>query len=918
MAPQLSEERWRRLNAAFDKVIDCPPEERQALIDAETAGDPELRRELEEMLACDSQAARRIAGRIAGLAQLAAMGGEWAGRRVGPYRLIREIGRGGMGIVFEASRDDAEYRKTVALKLAPAWRGQPELLRRFREERQILAGLDHPNIARLLDGGTEDGIPYFVMELVEGVSLTEWLRGAPALRERLGLFQQVCAAVHYAHEGLVVHRDLKPANILVNREGVPKLLDFGIARLLAARPADESVTSGFRPWTPDFASPEQVRGEPITVRSDVYSLGLVLYELLCGERAQAADASSPAALDRSICEYEPPLPSVRAAARGDAALARQLRGDLDTIVAMAIAKDPRRRYGSAAALSADLDRYREGRPVEARPATPLYRLAKLLRRRRVALSAAALVMATAAAGALATVHQARRAERRFEQVRSLAKSFVFDVYDRIQYLPGATEARQAIVSTALRYLQSLRQDAAGDPTLSLELAEAYLRIGDVQGHPHLPSLHDTKGALASYSAARDLLAPLTGKPERRAELGMAQAELKRGLVQYQLGLGKDADDSLQRARAMTRRFTAPGSTDIEALQLAGDISSERALLAADRRDLQRGRRATEETVEIARRLSALQPASLPALDFLAAAQSSLGGLYRSAFDAQNSVRSYRESAATREEMVARQPWNTNYRRLLMISYGHVADALGTPRYSFGMNDLAGASGALAKASAIAEAMAREDPSNRTARLDLANVAFRMGDVFSGQPDRGRDALQAFEKSRRLLEGLLAVDPANEACRYQLLYVERRTGETLEQLGRNAEAARMLAAVMAQAPGFHDTKDARNARFYSLDAGIVLARIKARSGDPSAAALVDHAAEEAIALSPRLPNQRWNEACNYADIGRVFAQLGRNEEAVSWLGRSASVWRALQLPGPVESLRAAQLAAVEADLAKLRR
>jgi serine/threonine-protein kinase len=275
----------------------------------------------------------------------------------GAYRLVREIGRGGMGVVFEACRDD-EYRKTVALKVAPAWRDCETLGERLRHERQILAGLEHPNVARFLEGGSQDGVPYFAMEYVQGSPIGEFAQLRRwSVQARIELFRHVCAAVHYAHERLVVHRDLKPANILVTGEGVPKLLDFGIGKLLTPAPRDENTTAGMRLWTPDYTSPEQVRGGAVTTRTDVYLLGLVLHELLCGEKTQEADASSPLALDRSVCEIEPPPPSQSAAGRGDAALTRELRGDLDTIVAMALRKEPERRYGSAAALSEDLARY---------------------------------------------------------------------------------------------------------------------------------------------------------------------------------------------------------------------------------------------------------------------------------------------------------------------------------------------------------------------------------------------------------------------------------------------------------------------------------------------------------------------------------------------------------------------------------
>ena len=261
-------------------------------------------------------------------------------------------------------------------------------------------------------------------------------------------------------------------------------------------------------WTPDYTSPEQIRGRPVTVRTDVYSLGLILYELITGARAQSTDASSPLAMDRSICEVEPPPPSHQAAVRGDRALAKRLRGDLDTIVQTAIQKEPERRYESAAAFSEDLGRYLDGHPIVARPSTFTYRAGKLLRRHRAVAAATLLLAVSIVAGLVATVYQARRAERRFQQVRSLANAFVFDVHDRIEPLPGSTEARKMIVQTALTYLESLRSDIGNDQGLALELASAYEKIGNVQGNPLFRNLGDTSGALVSLTRAADLLRPL--------------------------------------------------------------------------------------------------------------------------------------------------------------------------------------------------------------------------------------------------------------------------------------------------------------------------------------------------------------------------------------------------------------------------
>jgi serine/threonine protein kinase len=390
------------------------------------------------------------------------------GARVGPYRVVSRLGRGGQGAVYLAERADQQYEKRVAVKIVPHGLGSELSHRLFRHERQILAGLDHPNIARLLDAGTtEQGFPYFVLEYVEGEPLDRYCdrRGLTTI-ERLRLFRTVCEAVQYAHRNLVVHRDLKPRNILVSAEGVPKLLDFGIAKLLQpGAPAARTVTAG-GVMTPDYASPEQIRFEPITTASDVYSLGVILYELLARRRPYRVKTLALLDLARAICEEEPPRPSVAAAQPSERGwsspeeqqaarrLARELRGDLDTIVMTALQKDPPRRFPSVEALSEDLRRYLEGLPVRARPEGSLYRAGKFVRRHKGGVAAAALVFLSLLAGLVATAWQARiadeqrrRAERRFADVRGLANSLLFEIHDAIEDLAGGDArpraARQA-------------------------------------------------------------------------------------------------------------------------------------------------------------------------------------------------------------------------------------------------------------------------------------------------------------------------------------------------------------------------------------------------------------------------------------------------------------------------------------------
>ena len=320
----MTDPRWRRIEQLFDQAADLDADQQRAFLERECGEDTDLRDKLQSLLSHDGTHGSRIAAVVEAAARLPSPEEtSFAGRRFGPYRIVRELGRGGMGIVFEAERDDGAFAKRVALKVATRAAYSPEFMYRFRDERQILARLEHPHIARLLDGGAaEDGVPYFAMEFVEGEPIHQYVaRHELDIPERLQLFLQVCDAVDYAHQNLVVHRDLTPRNILV-ADGSVRLLDFGISKLLDA--SDGGVTAGgLVPFTPDYGSPEQVRGEAVTTRTDVYALGLVLFEILTGARAQQVDTSSPAALERAICETAVPAPS--ASARGSSRTPRSCR-----------------------------------------------------------------------------------------------------------------------------------------------------------------------------------------------------------------------------------------------------------------------------------------------------------------------------------------------------------------------------------------------------------------------------------------------------------------------------------------------------------------------------------------------------------------------------------------------------------------
>ncbi len=526
MNAERDRERWQRVKQLLDEVIGLNAVDRSSFLERACAGDSELRREVESLLSSHEQAGTAFLKNPVVDLQAAAKASEpRSGRRIGVYQILEEIGRGGMGEVYRAVRADGQYTKEVAIKVVRGGGDSRPTLERFRNERQILASLDHPNIARLLDGGTdEDGAPYLVMELIEGTRIDTYCdEHKLTITERLRLFAHVCGAVQFAHQRLVIHRDIKPSNILVTRENVPKLLDFGIAKILDPTAGEQTTMT--QAMTPDYASPEQIRGEPITTASDVYSLGVVLYQLLTGRSPYPGATTSPHKLAQAVCETQPGRPSTVVVKRDLPAdgqentpeqisntregspgkLRRRLEGDLDDILLKALRKEAPRRYGSVEQFAEDIRRHLEGLPVVATKGSWRYRAEKFVQRHRVGIAAAAIVFVAVAGGVGATIREARiaaanarRAENRFNDVRHLANSLIFDVDKSIANLPGSTPARKMLVDDALQYLDTLANESKGDITLQRELAGAYQKLGGIQGNPFLPNLGESAAALASY------------------------------------------------------------------------------------------------------------------------------------------------------------------------------------------------------------------------------------------------------------------------------------------------------------------------------------------------------------------------------------------------------------------------------------
>jgi serine/threonine protein kinase len=400
--------RWRKIEDLFHQALEQPELERQLWLSKACAGDASLLGEVQSLLESDKSAASvSIREHVAGAATSAvrALDQPHLPRPVGPYRLLRQIGRGGMGTVYLAERADGQFEKQVAVKMVQPGLDTEFILARFRRERRVLARFDHRNIGRLLDGGTaSDGIPYFVMEYIDGDWITRYCDSKTlAVEERLRLFLRVCSAVHYAHLQFVVHRDLKPGNILVDSRGDPKLLDFGICKLLYRETSgDNHDTEASMRWlTPEYASPEQVRGEPVNIASDVYSLGAILYELMTGARPHVFPKITPQGVEQVVCQHEVRAPSDVVCQRSEK-LAARLRGDLDNIILQAMRKEPARRYPTVEQFAADIRNHLSDRPITARPDTFLYRSRKFVRRNRLWVGVLAALLIAFAAGLFST------------------------------------------------------------------------------------------------------------------------------------------------------------------------------------------------------------------------------------------------------------------------------------------------------------------------------------------------------------------------------------------------------------------------------------------------------------------------------------------------------------------------------------
>jgi non-specific serine/threonine protein kinase/serine/threonine-protein kinase len=660
--------------------------------------------------------------------------------QIGPYKIEKEIGRGGMGAVYLATRDDGEYRRQVALKIVKRGMDTDFILNRFRNERKTLAGFDHLNIARLWDGGaTNDGLPYFAMEYVVGLPINEYCdRHRLSVAERLKLFRRVCAAVQYAHQRLVVHRDLKPGNILVTSEGVPKLLDFGIAKVLSPDGDTATMTAlPLRAMTPEYASPEQLRGQIVTTASDVYSLGIILYELLTGQKPYQIDSRAPVEVVRAITEQPPTKPST-AVARGqkpEVSNQKLLRGDLDNIALKAMHLDPARRYGSVAEFSEDIRRYLDGLPVMARRDTFAYRAGKFVRRNKVAVGAAVFALATLIAGSIATAweaHVARThqliAERRLEDVRKLAHTMLFDYNDAIKELRGATPVRVKLVNDALQYLDNLANQTKPDLALQRELAAAYEKVGDMQDSLG-PSLGDTAGAVASY----------------------------------------------RKALAMRERLVALDRSDPSLLVDLASTYRNFARLLWSGNDIAAGFDMATKALILRKKIAEAQPNSLPARSDLVACYFDLAQIEGERGHFPESMQNFRDAAALDEILAAAEPANETYARRLPAIYSPMGETM------LFTGDAAGAINMFRWANSMTERLAAAHPDSVFYHHNIALTNGRIGEAQAMLGDL-KAALESFRKQLEIERPLADRDPSSGVFRQHVGNALFHIGRTLAQLG----------------------------------------------------------------------------------------------------------------------------------------
>jgi serine/threonine protein kinase/tetratricopeptide (TPR) repeat protein len=919
----MTPERWQQVKQVLAAVLELDPEKRTDFLERSFASDPALRDDLEPMLASEESLREEFLSEsdlAAAVSDIPFDETTWIGRRIGAYQVVEQIGAGGMGEVYRAFRADDQYRKEVALKFVRGGQFGSAIFARFKTERQILAGLDHPNLAKLLDGGaTEEGFPYLVMELIEGQPITEYCDSRNlSIRERLRLFLQVCSAVHYAHQHLVIHRDIKPHNILVTPDGIPKLLDFGIAKILDAGTAEllpDATMTGFQVFTPRYASPEQIMGGPMSTASDVYSLGVVLYELLTGSGPYDL-ANVPAQdISRLICDTEPQKPSAAVhrsqrapefSARRQTSpdrLRRQLTGDIDNIVLMAMRREPSRRYASVKDLQEDIHRHLENIPVIARTDAAWYRANRFVKRHTAGVAATAAAVLILIVSLIVTIRAELVAKRRFNDVRALANSLIFDVHDAVKDLPGSTPARKIIVDRALKYLNVLSQESSGDLGLQRELATAYEKVGSVQGDYLENNLGDFEGTLVSYRKALELRKQIdAASRDWNDRLALAQAYRLVAHQQWANGDPRGAREPISRAIAVSEEVNNEHPNNLKILSelgfdlevsgrigYPGDSSASQKVLEDYRRSL--------AIDELAFRL---KPDDIVWLHGYATDLSNVGNMLEPS-DPQEALKYY-EKGLKIDKRLAQLTTDVRYQRSVAMAYGSIGSVYDD------MGDYARSLENNLQDVAIYEQLVAADPKNALLQqgLAIASTNVAASAVRAGKIEMALDySSRALERMRPLASS----GPKNAFQQYVFAAILVMRG-TILVAARQPEAAR---TEIEHGRSIYEAlfKAGNMTEVNAAAAGVKLGEALAAAGNGREAANAFHEALATLeplnaAQSPNL-DALYAAADAYSGLGELSMKAARQPgldagrrkalwtEAHSWLSQSENTWRRIQHP-----------------------
>jgi eukaryotic-like serine/threonine-protein kinase len=922
----MTPEEWQRVRPILESALELSSTGRTSFLDS-ACTDDFLRREVESLLKAHDrggnvlqpgEAARKFDGELDETRFLLP-----AGKRIGKYEIGEEIARGGMGAVYRAIRADGQYNQHVALKIVRAELGWEFNASRFLNERQILATLDHPNIAKILDGGTADGIPYFVMEFIDGLPVTSYCdKHSLDVEARLRTFRTVCAAAYYAHQHLVIHRDIKPTNILVTPDGIPKLLDFGIAKILDPSLTTEDTAlnaSVLWPMTPEYAAPEQLRGETITTATDVYSLGLVLYEILTGQAPYHFRSRMPQDVARTILQTEvrPPSAMVRqlgndvaerkkpsfsseqlSALRGGDSpqrLQRRLHGDLDNIVLKAIRKDPTERYSSVEQFSDDIRRYLERLPVTATKDTLRYRVSKFVSRRKASVLVAVCVVLILVVGVTAVLYEARianvqrmAAEKRLRETRKLTESVLVELPVALDN--GATGARELIDQKALEYLNEAAADMGADSQLAADVALGYINLAEAHGHPAYAHTGDAARALEEYKRAIHLLEnELASNPNNdKLRYSVARSYIDSGLAL----LGIDVSQTVERYRH-----------SLAILAAENDKSDSTAAKTYHANDL-----LLEQGVS-------LDPGRLRWADYELLGEQ-YGSPYYANLGDSSKAKEYIEKAIPIAQRFyeAAPNWENTYH----LYYSEIAMA----GILWVRGDLEGALSYQKKAEILFDSMGaptasiKDDlllpfaPYSQSMRDERALAMVRRANLLA-EAGQMQAAQQALQNSREILERLYWGDARNSAVRRDLTRNYNLTGDILLRTGDLPGALRNYQQAFALgSESLTINPNQPEVRHRLADSYQGLGSSKAAMGRTEEA-LQDSLAAVSIRESLAQLDQgdaryKASLAASYITIADLMKSRGQTEAAMDFYDRSRAILGSLLRIDPLNALAARQL------------